>query len=125
MTSNGIFLLRWTGVSESVEYYFTGPEGLTQGDFQRLCDRLMGRAAFNAVETTAKREFVGWGTLVERLAYLLETEGFARFEPTTVRYAGPQIIMGRFDNQLADDAHERIEGHNQQVMAQMTTWSAD
>lgn len=110
-----LFVLSYSHYEETANYYLEGPEGISQKDFQNICDNLLDDAAFQAVLQNSLDQYlppVGWPDIVEILVPLLEKQGFKLFKPKMVDYWGSGIIQTKEDAKKLTKSVSSVIKHN-------------
>lgn len=91
MTRSSLYILRWVCEDGGVhDRHFHSTERLSARKFELLCERLLDRAAENAAQKN--KAPVGWGSIIEEVAKLLEGKGFKPFNPKVASFGGSDVI---------------------------------
>lgn len=78
-----IFILVYSSWDWEKNYYFYGPEGSTREQFEELCEQLLPKAGYKAVQKQVRSElgsWVTWNDVVESLVPLLQEQGYQSFD---------------------------------------------
>lgn len=99
--SKVIFELEYADYDVPKVYYFEGPDGATQNDFEKLCKKLLPEAGYKAyikrvIDVQRALEWVGcwvyWNDVVESLGLLLEEHGYQPYNFPGIQLKGEGII---------------------------------
>lgn len=92
---DNIFALVYSDYDTQDYYFFNGPEGISQEDFEKLCGELIPKAGYRAaLQKLYPKEggWICWRDVVESLISLLEQQGYQRISLDSYRMAGGNII---------------------------------
>jgi hypothetical protein len=125
--------LVYSGYDWESHYYFVPPPGVTQEDFEVLCEELLPQAGYRAVlkHSHVKEEtWITWREVVEALIPLLEAQGYQRCELPTVNLRGSGIIgifthesderLGFATKLILDHNHKLEDKLNEEAQAKKT-----
>jgi hypothetical protein len=88
-----VFLLQNLGIDKN--YFFYGPDDLTDEGWQQLCDQWLTESVWDELETCRKNDTcVVWTNVIERLSKILTELGFTAFQPATVTYENQSMNRG-------------------------------
>lgn len=112
---NHIYRLSHTWYEEDNYRFFTGPEC----NFQELCESLLDKAVDRAIikrESEKYVSWIGWGTITDMIAELLQEVGYQEVIIDSAEFWGSCIIDSEYDKErLSDEQLNKIVTHNQKV----------
>jgi hypothetical protein len=86
-----LFVLYYAWYEDYVPHILTGPENISQKQFESICDDLVPEAAELAMKNAYRKDFsesVGWIDIVDAMLVLLKLKGFNKITPKTHGYSG-------------------------------------
>lgn len=96
------------------EYFFHGPEDVTEEEFHAMCDELMEKAAWLALEQAKKdRHKVEFTDVVRSLVEVLVDNGYEKCEPVCAKYWN--YLTPGFYAKFTGRATPAIAAHNDTV----------
>lgn len=95
--SDNIFDLVYSDYDWTEHYFFSGPDGTSVEDFEKLCNQILPRAGYRAAikKSDPKNDgWICWSDVVEALVSLLEEQGYQRvyIDSFTITFPGASII---------------------------------
>lgn len=112
---NNIFIVIAYHYEDYFPYYFSGPEDVSQEDFNILCQSLLNRAGKEAVKFQQMKmdpDYIGMNEVIASLAQILPEYGYHPFNPKQAFFFGPCIIDDNKYSKNFEDAAEIIIKHN-------------
>lgn len=121
--SKKIFDLVYSDYDWKDHNFLTGPEDTTSEDFEKLCNRLLPKAGYQAALKHIgpnKNESIVWRDVVEALISLLEEQGYQRVSLGSYDIFGNSVIGldGRHEGPIFERlgfAEPIISLHNQRI----------
>ena len=96
------------------DYFFHGPEDVTDDEFKALCDELMEKAAWLALEQAKKdRHKVEFSDVVAHVGEVLVENGYEKCQPVSARFVN--FLTPVFYAKFTGRATPAIAAHNDTV----------
>ena len=72
--------------------YFSGPENISESEFQSICDNLLESACNNALLNRNNDDYIGNQEIIKEMITLLKDKGFENFSPYIYECFGANIF---------------------------------